>query len=82
MEKYVFLKNYFISEGVVSHNVFYYQPFSITRYQGRFYAKNYFEYVPIVSTALSFYILYFFSLASPMKKGKFTQMFYILTFSC
>ena len=31
------------SEGAVSHNVLYYQPLPITRYQVRFYANNYFE---------------------------------------
>ena len=40
---YFFLKNYFTSEGVVSHSVLYYQPLPITRNQERFYANNYFE---------------------------------------
>ena len=43
MENYFFLENYVISEGAVSHNVLNYQPLSITRYQVRFYANNYFE---------------------------------------
>ena len=51
MENYFFLKNYITSEGVVSYNVLYYQPLPITHYQVRFYANNYFEYLPIVSTA-------------------------------
>ena len=42
-----------VSEGAVSHNVLYYHPLPITRYQVRFYANNYFEYLPIVSTALN-----------------------------
>ena len=43
VENYFFLKNYGISEGAVSHNVFYHQPLPITRHQERFYANNYFE---------------------------------------
>ena len=35
----------------MSHNVLYHQPLSITRPQERFYANNYFELLPIVSTA-------------------------------
>ena len=46
------LENYVTSEVAVSHNVLYYQQLPITRYQVRFYANNYFEYLPIVSTAL------------------------------
>ena len=42
-ENYFFLENYVTSEGAVSHNVLYYQPLPITRYQLRFYADNYFE---------------------------------------
>ena len=38
-----FLENYVTSEGAVSHNVLYYQSLSITHYQVRFYANNYFE---------------------------------------
>ena len=51
MENYFFLENYGTSEGAVSHNVLYHQPLPITRHQKRFYANNYFEYLPIVSTA-------------------------------
>jgi hypothetical protein len=43
MENYLFLKNYFTSEGAVSHNVLYHQHLPITRHQVRFYANNYFE---------------------------------------
>ena len=43
MENYFFLKNYATSEGAVPHNVLYYQPLPITRYQVRFYADNYFK---------------------------------------
>ena len=43
MENYFFLKKYVTSEGAVSHNVLYYQQLSITHYQLRFYANNYFE---------------------------------------
>ena len=46
-----FLENYVSSEGAVSHNVLYYQPLPITRNQERFYDDNYFEKLPIVSTA-------------------------------
>ena len=48
-----FSKNYITSEGAVSHNVFYYQPFPITPYQVRFCGNNYFEQLPIVSTAFN-----------------------------
>ena len=41
------------SEGAVSHNVLYYQPFPITCYQLRFYANNYFKKLPIVSSAFN-----------------------------
>ena len=43
VENYFFLENYFTSEGAVSHNVLCYQQLSITRYQVRYYANNYFE---------------------------------------
>ena len=46
-----FMENYVTSEGAVSHNVLYYPQLPITRYQVRFYAYNYFEYLPIMSTA-------------------------------
>ena len=36
MENYFFLENYIISEEAVSHNVLYYQPLPIARYQWRF----------------------------------------------
>ena len=38
-----FLENYSTLEGAVSHNVLYYQPLTITRYQVRIYANKYFE---------------------------------------
>ena len=41
-----FSKATFTSEGVVSHNVLYYQQLSITCNQFRVYANNYFEYLP------------------------------------
>ena len=44
-------KNYVTSEGAVSHNVLYYQPLPMTGNQERFYDDNYFEWLPIVSTA-------------------------------
>ena len=37
------LENYVTLEGAVSHNVLYYQPLPVTRYQVRFYANTYFE---------------------------------------
>ena len=36
-------ENYVTSEGAVSHNVLYYQPLPVTRYQVKFYANHYFE---------------------------------------
>ena len=42
VENYFFLENYITSEGPVSHNVLYYQKLSITRYQVKFFADNYF----------------------------------------
>ena len=41
VENYFFFENYVTSEGAVSHNVLYYQPLTITRYQARFCADNY-----------------------------------------
>ena len=38
-------------EGAVSHIVAYYQQLSNAPYQVSFYANNYFEYLPIVSSA-------------------------------
>ena len=49
----LFLKHYTTSEGAVSQNVLYYQQLSIARYQVGFYANNYFEYTPIVSSAFN-----------------------------
>ena len=54
VENYFFLENYITSEGAVSHKVLYYQPLPITRCQERFYANNYFKYLPIESTAFNF----------------------------
>ena len=51
VRNYHFLKNYVTSEGSVTHNVLYYQQLSIARYHLSFYANNYFEYLPIVSSA-------------------------------
>ena len=51
MENYFFLENYVTSEGAVSHNVLYYQQLSFTCKQVSFYAKQYYELLPIVSTA-------------------------------
>ena len=48
-----FLENYVTSEGAVSHNVLYYQPLPVTLNQVRFYANNFSEYLPIVSTAFN-----------------------------
>ena len=53
LENYFFLEKYITSEGAVSHNVLYYQKLPITRYQVRFYDNNYFEELPIVSTAFN-----------------------------
>ena len=43
VEKYFFLENYVTLEEAVFHNVLYYQPLPITRYQVRFYGNSYFE---------------------------------------
>ena len=40
VENYLFLKNSVTSEGVVSHNVLFYQQLVINRYRVRFYANN------------------------------------------
>ena len=45
------MENYVTSEEAVSHNVLHYHYLPITLYQLRFYANNYFEYLPIVSTS-------------------------------
>ena len=44
-----FIQNYVSSKGAISHNVLNYHLLSIT--QVSFYATNYFEYLPIVSSA-------------------------------
>ena len=56
MENYFFLENYMTLKGAVSHNVLYYQQLSITHYQVRFYANNYFEKLPIVSICFVFFL--------------------------
>ena len=48
---YLFLKNYVPSERAVSHNVSNYLQLSIARYQVQFDANNYFEQLPLVSSA-------------------------------
>ena len=53
VENYFFLENYVTSEGAVYHNVLYNQSLPITRHQVRLYADNYFEQLPIVSTAFN-----------------------------
>ena len=55
-ENYFFLENYVTSEGGVSHNVLYHQPLPITHYQVKFYVNNYFELLPIVSTAFKHFL--------------------------
>ena len=54
MENYFFLEKYVSSEGAVSLNVLYYHQLSIARYQVIFCANNYFEWLPIVSSAFKF----------------------------
>ena len=58
VENYFFLENNVTSEGAVSHNVLYYEPFPITRTQVRFYDNIYFEHWIIVSTAFNVYFVY------------------------
>ena len=53
VENYFLLENYGTSEGAISQNVLTHQPLPITCYQVRFYANNYFEYLPIASTAFN-----------------------------
>ena len=53
MRDYLFLKNFFISEGAVSHNVLYYRQFSIARYRV-LYANNYFQEVSMMPRCLFF----------------------------
>ena len=52
------------SEGAVTHNGLHYQQLPNARYQVRFYANNYFEKLPRVSTAfkVSVYFAYISSL--------------------
>ena len=50
-ENYFFLENYVTLEGAVSHNVLCHQPRPITRHLVRFYANNFVELLPIMSTA-------------------------------
>ena len=54
MENYFFLEKYVSSEGAVSLNVLCYHQLSIARYQVIFCANNYFEWLPIVSSAFKF----------------------------
>ena len=42
-ENHFFLENYVTSDGAVYHNVVYYQPLPITRYQVMCYTNSYFE---------------------------------------
>ena len=56
-ENYFFLENYVTSERAVSRDVWYYQPLPNTRYQVRFNANNYFEYLSIVPSAFMFIIV-------------------------
>ena len=53
-------------EGVISHNVLYHQPLPSTGQQERFYANNYFEWLPTVPTA--------FKGCSQMKPGYFKRV--------
>ena len=56
---YSFLENYVSSEGVVSHNVLHYQQLSTACYQVSFYANNYFESLPIVSSGFKAFLVVF-----------------------
>ena len=47
-----FLKHHFTLERTVFHHVLYYQHLSIARWQVSLYANNYFEWLPIMSSAL------------------------------
>ena len=66
VENDFFHENCVTSEGAVSHNVLYCQPLPITHHQVRFYANNYFELLPIVSTAftLGYPWIYFWAVCS------------------
>ena len=59
MENYFFLENYGTSEGAVYRNFLDHQPLPITRPQVRFYANNYFESLPMVSTAFKGHMYFF-----------------------
>ena len=51
VRNYFFLKNHITSEGAVYHNVLYYQQLPNACCQVSFYANNYFEQLPKVSSA-------------------------------
>ena len=72
-----FLKNYVTLEGAVAHYVLYYQQLSIARYRVSFYANDYFELLPIVSSAIK--TLRRLCLAMPWK-FKETGMIHILLY--
>ena len=69
MENYFFHENYGTPEGAVSQNVLYHQPLPITRHQERFYANNYFELLPKVSTAFKMRMAIYFIYLFEIKKG-------------
>ena len=50
-EKLPLSQNLHYFRGAVSHNVLYYQQLAVTHNQVSFYANNYFEYLPIVSSS-------------------------------
>ena len=53
MRNYLFVKNYCISEGAVSHNVLYYHQLPVACYQVRCYANIYFEQLPNMYSAFN-----------------------------
>ena len=53
MSNNFFLENNVTSEGAVSHNDLYNQHLSIDRQEVSFYANNYFEQLPIVSSVFN-----------------------------
>ena len=57
MRNYVFLKNCVTSDGIVSHNVLYYQQLSIAHYQVGFHANVFFNsnYQRLVSSSFNHY---------------------------
>ena len=57
VRSYLFLKNYVTLEGVVSHNVLYYQQLSLARYQVMFYANIYFESHQTCTEPLKQYVI-------------------------